>query len=93
MYIPGKIPFVKKLYINVIPTDVEIKIDGVVLYGSDGTYEFIDESEKMEHVLSVSKPVDGLYIEKVSVAHLIDGNQLKFSVPIYRWLLSVVDNK
>ena len=40
-----------------------------------------------------SSQVEELYIENLSVGHLLENNTLTFTTPIYKWLFSVLDNK
>jgi hypothetical protein len=88
---PGKIPFVKKFVVDVtIVPDLEIKLDGNVLT-HNGQFEIIDDNET--HILTFNMPVDNLWIENISVHHLIVDNTLTFTTPIYRWLITNIDNK
>ena len=89
---PGKIPFVKKFVVDVTTSpDLEIKLDGNVLVLSDGQYEILDDTET--HTLTFNMPVTNIWIENISVQHLIVDNTLTFTTPIYRWLISTIDNK
>jgi hypothetical protein len=89
---PGKIPFVKKFVVDVtISPDLEIKLDGNILVLTDGQYEIIDDNQT--HTLAFNMPVANVWIENISVQHLIVDNTLTFTTPIYRWLLANIDNK
>ena len=89
---PGKIPFVKKFVVDVtISPDLEIKLDGNVLVHSNGQFEMIDDTET--HTLTFNMSVANIWIENISVHHLIVDNTLTFTTPIYRWLISTIDNK
>ena len=89
---PGKNPFVKKFAVDVTTSpDLEIKLDGNILVLSDGQYEIIDDNQT--HTLTFNMPVANVWIENISVQHLIVDNTLTFTTPIYRWLLSTIDNK
>ena len=89
---PGKIPFVKKFVVDVtISPDLEIKLDGNVLVHSNGQFEMIDDTET--HTLTFNMPVANIWIENISVHHLIVDNTLTFTTPIYRCLISTIDNK
>jgi hypothetical protein len=89
---PGKIPFVKKFVVDVTTSpDLEIKLDGNVLEHSNGQFEMIDDTET--HTLTFNMPVANIWIENISVHHLIVDNTLTFTTPIYRWLISTIDNK
>ncbi len=91
---PGKIPYVKKAHIKVVPsTDLEIKLNGKVLDHENGLCHFIDANVLETHELSFNKSITELYIEDVWVTHLLSDNVLKFQTPIYRWLIFQVDNK
>jgi hypothetical protein len=89
---PGKIPFVQKFVVDVITSpDLEIKLDGNILVLTDGQYEIIDDNQT--HTLAFNMPVANVWIENISVQHLIVDNTLTFTTPIYRWLLANIDNK
>ena len=89
---PGKIPFVKKFVFDVtISPDLEIKLDGNILVLTDGQYEIIDDNQT--HTLTFNVPVSNVWIENISVHHLIVDNRLTFTTPIYRWLIANIDNK
>ena len=89
---PGKIPFVQKFVVDVITSpDLEIKLDGNILVLTDGQYEIIDDNQS--HTLAFNMPVANVWIENISVQHLIVDNTLTFTTPIYRWLLANIDNK
>ena len=89
---PGKIPFVQKFVVDVITSpDLEIKLDGNILVLTDGQYEIIDDNQT--HTLAFNMPVANVWIENISVQHLIVDNTLTFTTPIYRWLLTNIDNK
>ena len=89
---PGKIAFVKKATVDVFPKSVEVSMDQVVIT-IDGHGEFIDEVDNITHTLTFNGTVDELYIENMSVGHLLETNTLTFTTPIYKWLFSVLDNK
>lgn len=93
MEIPGKIKYIKKASIDVIPNNVELTLDGIVLQGKNGHYEFIDEVDNVTHTLKINGDISELYIEKMPVHTLVVGNQLQFVTPIYRWLFTIFDNK
>jgi len=89
---PGKIPFVKKFVVDVTTSpDLEIKLDGNILVLTDRQYEIIDDNQS--HTLTFNMPVANIWIENISVQHLIVDNTLTFTTPIYRWLLANIDNK
>lgn len=89
---PGKIPFVKKFVVNVIMSpDLEIKLDGNILEHTNGQCEIIDDAQT--HTLTFNMLVSNVCIENISVDHLIVDNTLTFTTPIYRWLLTNIDNK
>lgn len=89
---PGKILFVKKFVVDITSSpDLEIKLDGNVLVHSNGQYEIIDDTQT--HTLTFNIPVANIWIENISVHHLIVDNTLTFTTPIYRWLISTIDNK
>ena len=89
---PGKIPFVQKFVVDVITSpDLEIKLDGNILVLTDEQYEIIDDNQT--HTLTFNMPVANVWIENISVQHLIVDNTLTFTTPIYRWLLANIDNK
>jgi hypothetical protein len=89
---PGKIPFVQKFVVDVITSpDLEIKLDGNILVLTDGQYEIIDDNQT--HTLAFNMPVANVWIENISVQHLIVDNTLTFTTPIDRWLLANIDNK
>ena len=89
---PGKIPFVKKFVVDVNTSpDLEIKLDGNVLVYANGQFEILDDTET--HTLTFNMPVTNIWIENISVQHLIVDNTLTFTTPIYRWLISTIDNK
>ena len=89
---PGKIPFVKKFVVDVTTVpDLEMKLDGNVLVYANGQYEIIDDNQT--HTLTFNMPVANVWIENISVQHLIVDNTLTFTTPIYRWLLVNIDNK
>ena len=89
---PGKIPFVKKFVVDVtMSPDLEIKLDGNILEHTNGQYEIIDDTQT--HTLTFNMPVSNVWIENISVHHLIVDNTLTFTTPIYRWLIANIDNK
>ena len=89
---PGKIPFVKKFVVDVtMSPDLEIKLDDNILEHTNGQYEIIDDTQI--HTLTFNMPVSNLWIENISVQHLIVDNTLTFTTPIYRWLIANIDNK
>lgn len=89
---PGKIPFVKKFVVNVtVSPDLEIKLDDNILVHTNGQYEIIDDTQT--HTLTFNMPVSNVWIENISVQHLIVDNTLTFTTPIYRWLIANIDNK
>ena len=89
---PGKIPFVKKFVVDVTTSpDLEMKLDGNVLVYANGQYEIIDDNQT--HTLTFNMPLANIWIENISVQHLIVDNTLIFTTPIYRWLISTIDNK
>ena len=89
---PGKIPFVKKFIIDVtMSPDLKIKLDGSIFEHTNGQYEIIDDNQP--HTLTFNMPVANVWIENISVQHLIVNNTLTFTTPIYRWLISTIDNK
>lgn len=90
---PGKIAFVKKATVDVVPVTTEIRMDETLLPTIDGHGYFIDEVDNKTHRLTFSEEVTELYIESISVGHLLKNNTLTFTTPIYKWLFSVVDNK
>jgi hypothetical protein len=91
--LPGKIMYVKKATIDVVPANVEITLDGNLLHNDNGHCEFIDAVDEVTHSLTFNCPIDNLWIESMSVHHLLVDNKLEFTTPIYRWLFSVLDNK
>ena len=89
---PGKIPFVKKFVVDVtMSPDLEIKLDGNILEHNNGQYEIIDDNQT--HTLTFNMAIANLCIENISVHHLIVDNTLTFTTPIYRWLITNIDNK
>lgn len=89
---PGKISFVKKMTIDVTPVDdLEIIVDGNNISHINGHCEIIDDTTT--HTLSFNKPINELWIENISVHHLMVDNTLTFSTPIYRWLINNIDTK
>lgn len=89
---PGKIPFVKKFVVDVTTSpDLEIKLDGNILVLTNGQYEIIDDTQT--HTLTFNTPVENVWVENISVHHLLVDNTLTFTTPIYRWLLENIDNK
>jgi hypothetical protein len=89
---PGKIPFVKKFVVEVTTSpDLEIKLDDNILAHTNGQYEIVDDNQT--HTLTFNMPVANVWIENISVQHLIVDNTLTFTTPIYRWLLVNIDNK
>jgi len=89
---PGKIPFVKKFVVDVtMSPDLEIKLDGNILEHTNGQIEILDDTET--HILTFNMLVDNVWIENISVHHLIVDNTLTFTTPIYRWLITNIDNK
>lgn len=90
---PGKIAFIKKATIDVVPQTIEVTMDQTVLATDNGHGYFIDETDNVTHTLTFNGTVDELYIENMSVGHLLKNNELTFTTPIYKWLFSVFDNK
>jgi hypothetical protein len=89
---PGKIPFVKKFVVDVTTSpDLEIKLDGNIFAHTRGQAEIIDDNQT--HILTFNRPVANVWIENISVQHLMVDNTLTFTTPIYRWLLANIDNK
>jgi len=89
---PGKIPFVKKFVVDVtMSPDLEIKLDGNILEHNNGQYEIIDDNQT--HTLTFNMAIANICIENISVHHLIVDNTLTFTTPIYRWLITNIDNK
>ncbi len=89
---PGKILFVKKFVVDVtMSPNLEIKLDGNIIEHTNGQYEIIDDTQT--HTLTFNMPVSNVCIENISVHHLIVDNTLTFTTPIYRWLLTNIDNK
>ena len=93
MEIPGKIQYIKKATIDVLPNNVEVILDGNILVGDNGHYEFVDQVDYVTHTLTLNGNVTELYIENIPVHNLVSNNVLQFSTPIYKWLFSVFDNK
>ena len=88
------IPFIKdKLGIKppTMSPELEIKLDDNILEHTNGQYEIIDDTQT--HTLTFNMPVSNVCIENISVHHLIVDNTLTFTTPIYRWLLTNIDNK
>ena len=90
---PGKIVVPKTATIDVVATNIEMSLDGVLYNGSMIHCEFEDKPDNVEHVLLFSSIVEKLYIENLDVTHLVVDNKLTFTTPIYKWLFSVIDNK
>jgi hypothetical protein len=89
---PGKISFVKKLTIDTFSSDgLEIIVDGVVTPHINGHCEILDDTST--HTLTFNKSTDDVWIENISVKHLMVNNVLTFTTPIYRWLIDNIDNK
>jgi hypothetical protein len=93
MDIPGKIPFIKRATIDVVPSTVELVLDNNAMYNETGHYQFTDNVDNASHVLTLSGKVSELYIENMPVHHLLVGNTLEFTTPIYKWLFTKFDNK
>lgn len=90
---PGKIVVPKTATIDVVATNIEMSLDGVLYNGSMIHCEFEDKPDNVEHVLLFSSIAEKLYIENLDVTHLVVDNKLTFTTPIYKWLFSVIDNK
>lgn len=89
---PGKISVTRQLTIDVTPfNDLQINLDGTTVEHLHGHFTIEDDSK--EHTLTFSEPIDNLYIENISVIHLMVENTLTFTTPIYKWLFANIDNK
>ena len=89
---PGKISVARKFTVDITPAiNLEIMLDGVVLAHDNGYCEIEDDTK--EHTLTFNMPIDNIWVENMSVRHLIVENRLTFTTPIYKWLFSNIDNK
>lgn len=89
---PGKIAFVKKAKIFVLPTDIEVRLDDNVINHDNGQFDIVDEPNA-GHTLTFNTTIEKLYVEDLDVTHLVKENALTFYMPIYRWLIDHLDNK
>jgi hypothetical protein len=89
---PGKISVTRKFTVDVEPSmNLEILLDDTVFAHDNGQCEIEDDTK--EHTLTFNIPIDNVWVENISVKHLMVENRLTFTAPIYKWLFANIDTK